>query len=107
MKTLRLIFIFILLLNQGTIWSQKNAMRAYLDTKQFYHPSAGNYIEIHLQFVGYSITNESVKGGLQSRVAVKYELISSTNDTLRDAYLLTSPLYKDSIIDDFYDIHRR
>jgi len=106
MKTLRNIFIFIFLLNQGLSWSQKNTMRAYLDTKQFYHPSAGNYIEIHLQFVGYSITNESIPGGLQSRVAVKYELISTKNDTLRDAYLLTSPLYKDSIIDDFYDIRR-
>ena len=87
-------------------FGQTSKARAYLDTKQFYNPSIGNYLEIQLQFVGYSLNYKALKEGVQATVAIRLNIISETKDTISDLYLLNSPIFKDSIIDDFYDIRR-
>ena len=104
-STFALVLTFSLAITMLT-FGQSSKARAYLDTKQFYNPSIGNYLEIQFQFVGYSLNYKSLIEGLQATVAIRLNLISEKNDTISDVYLLNSPIFKDSIIDDFYDIRR-
>ncbi len=81
-------------------------MRAYLDTKQFYAPSVGNYLEIYYQYVGHSLNYKRVNNGIQGEVKVALEIRSNDSIVRSDAYILQSPLFTDSIIDDFFDLRR-
>lgn len=87
-------------------YSQSKMLKAYLDHKQFYAPSAGNYIEFHLQFAAHSLAYEGIEGGLQAKIAVTYNISQNDSIITGDSYLLESPLMKDSIVEDFYDIKR-
>jgi GWxTD domain-containing protein len=95
---------FFILFSSLTFGQEK--LRAYLDEKQFYAPTIGNYVEIQLQFVGYSLSYNTVVEGLQGEVAVRMSVKSGQEVVASDAYRLQSPIMKDSIIDDFYDIRR-
>ena len=81
-------------------------LRAYVDSKQFYAPGLGNYIEFQLQFVGYSLNYIQSDSGLLAEVIVEMEISQGDSIVTSDAYRLSSPLITDSIIDDFYDIKR-
>ena len=85
---------------------QESNLRAYLDSKQFYDPGSGNYIEIYFQFVGYSLKYKGVDDGLQGEVAVALSISEGDSVIRSDAYRLQSPVMKDSIIEDFYDVKR-
>lgn len=105
------IFTLLLVLSALTFsaFSQKDKDRkltAYLQTKQFSAPTIGNYIEIHIQFVGYTVNYLPVENGLIGEVAVQMTI--SQNDSIinSDAYRLSTPVMVDSIIDDFYDLKR-
>ena len=87
-------------------FSQTQKVRAYLDEKQFCAPEIGNYIEIQLQFVGYTFKYKNVEGGLKGELAVRLDIKSNDSIVAEDAYRLQTPIMKDSIIDDFYDIRR-
>lgn len=100
----KLIFFFLLLSTVG--FSQKKQLRAYLDTKQFFSPEVGNYIEFQLQFSGASINYEGKDGGLIGSVIVKMSITKNDSTIASDAYRLSSPLMKDSLVEDFYDIKR-
>ena len=45
-------------------------MKAYLDSKQFFAPSIGNYVEVQIQFAGYSLNYEAADSGLVAEVGV-------------------------------------
>ncbi len=83
-------------------------LRAYLDSKQFHAPSTGNYVEFYLQFVGYSINYKGVEGtnDLQGDLAVKMILMQGDSIVQSDAYRLATPIMKDSLVEDFYDVKR-
>jgi GWxTD domain-containing protein len=87
-------------------FAQEKTIKAYLDTKEFYAPEVGNYLEIYLQFVGPSVKFVSLKDGLQARVGLSFEVLKNDSLIKADAYILESPLIKDSIIDDFYEVKR-
>jgi GWxTD domain-containing protein len=86
--------------------AQEKKIKAYLDTKEFYAPEIGNYLELYLQFVGPSVKYESTKDGLQARVSLFFEVLKNDSVIKADAYILESPLIKDSVIDDFYEVKR-
>lgn len=86
--------------------AQGNQLRAYLDTKQFYAPNDGNYLEVYFQFVGPSIKYLPVPEGLKGELAIQLEVKKDNETVLTDAYRLESPLMKDSIVEDFYDVKR-
>jgi len=90
----------------NSLFAQTPTLRAYMDNKQFYAPGSGNYIEIYFQFVGYSVNYVPVAEGLQGELAISIQLLNGTNVVAQDAYRLQSPIMKDSIIDDFYDVKR-
>lgn len=99
-----LLFIFIGILSFG--FSQTQKVRAYLDTKQFSAPGIGEYAEVQIKFVGYSLKYLNVTGGLQSEVVVNIDIKKKDSIVAHEAYRLKSPIMKDSIIDDFFDLRR-
>lgn len=86
--------------------SKDRELRAYLDNKQFFAPGLGNYVEFHLQFVGGSVNYLAKDDGLIGELAVQMQILKGTEVVASDAYRLSSPFMKDSIIEDFYDIKR-
>ena len=54
-----------------TSFGQNKESRAYLDNKQFFAPGVGNYVEFHLQFVGYSLNYKGKDNGLIGEVPCK------------------------------------
>jgi len=106
MQTYRTILILFSLILSSFTFSQERNLRAYMDNKQFYSPESGNYIEIYFQFVGTSVTYIGVEGGLQSELAVAVQIREGDSIVKEDAYRLLSPVMKDSIVDDFYDVKR-
>jgi hypothetical protein len=99
------LILFTLILSFSS-FSQGSKLKAYLDTKQFYAPETGNYIEIYLQFVGASAKFIPVTDGIQAKIAVSIEIYQGENKINSDVYILESPLSKDSVQDDFYEVRR-
>jgi GWxTD domain-containing protein len=90
-------------------------LKAFVDHKSFFAPEIGTYVEIQLQFIGYTLNyfeaeakdGETTIKGLQSEVAVQLVIKNSAGENVAgDTYRLKSPLMRDSIIEDFYDIRR-
>jgi GWxTD domain-containing protein len=86
--------------------AQSNNLKVYLDTKQFYSSVTGNFIELYFQFVGYSVNFMSKDSVLQAELAVSIQFKEKDSTIISDVYRLQSPLMKDSIIDDFFDVQR-
>ena len=89
-----------------TSFSQEKKLRAYLDSKQFYAPEIGNYLEVYLQFAGTSLNYKGKEGGLIGEIAVRLSVLSNDSTIASDAYRLETPFMKDSIVEDFYDLKR-
>lgn len=86
--------------------SQNRKLRVYLDAKQFYAPSVGSLLEVNLQFAGPSLNYRGIENGLIADVAVYITVEQNGVVIKEDAHRLESPLMKDSIIEDFYDLSR-
>ncbi len=106
-------FFFVLslvLLSFPAFAQKKHQLKAYVDQKTFYSPGTGSYVELHLQFVSYSLNFQVVdtldQQGLQSEVGIHYIIRQDDKVIKSDAYRLQSPLMRDSIIEDFYEIKR-
>lgn len=100
---------FLLLAAQSSVLGQKKqTLKAYLDHKSYYAPNLGNYVEIQLQFVGYTLKYLPVAEGLQSEVAIQLTVRTGAGKEVvaSDAYRLQSPVMRDSVIDDFYELKR-
>ncbi len=102
MKNISFLFFLVLF----SFPSAASDLRAYLDSKQFYAPGQGNYIEFHIEFIGPSLKYIGKDGGLIGEVAIKMSILKNGESVQTDAYRLSSPFMKDSIISDFYDIKR-
>jgi GWxTD domain-containing protein len=102
-------FLFILsfLLLTYSVNAQKPVkLRTYIDSKQFYAPGVGNYLELYMQFVGQSINYKGKDNGLEGEIAIRMSISTGDSLVLTDAYRLTTPFMKDSIVEDFYDVRR-
>ncbi len=102
----KLLFLFLCVLFVQNSFAQEKKLRAYLDSKQFYAPEIGNYLEVYLQFAGTSLNYKGKDGGLAGEVAVRLSILSNDSTIASDAYRLETPFMKDSIIEDFYDLKR-
>ena len=103
-----LIFTFFLLFT-GSFSAQKKNLKAYLDLKEFYHPSIGSYIEIQLQFSGISTHLKNIgDSALQSTLVIYMDIFDTDSLVASDSYILNSPqfLLRDSIVEDFFEIKR-
>lgn len=106
MKRFFVFVLFVTCLAKQT-FAQKNKLKVYFNTVQFYAPEIGNYLELQFQFVAKSTKFISNPEGLQSKVYVSIEIKDSLQKVhFRDDYALTSPLFTDSIVEDFYELRR-
>src|SRR5690554_6820120 len=105
MKNTFLILITALFVGASAFGQDKN-LKAFLSEGQFYAPEAGNYIEIQLNFVGYSLKYIDKDNEVFAEVEISQ--VFSQNDTVvvADKYLLKSPLVIDSLVEDFHDIQK-
>lgn len=103
---LRTLFLLCFVFTGFSGYSQTKNIKVYLDTKQFYAPGEGNYVEVNLQFAGLTVDYKPVTGGIQAAVAIEMEIFSENKSVQKRAYLLQSPIVKDSIVDDFYEVQR-
>ena len=81
-------------------------VQAYIDSKNYYAPGYGNYIEFQIKFIGNSLNYVKNKSGFSAEVLIQMEIKKQDSIIISDAYRLSSPLFKDSITYDFYDIKR-
>lgn len=86
--------------------SKGKRLTAYLQTKQFSAPEVGNYVELHFQYVGYTLAYKPQGKDLVGEVAVMIDITQNGEVVATDAYRLSTPLMVDGIVDDFYDIKR-
>lgn len=101
-KIILILFCFL----QGVSFSQGTKLKTYLDTKQFYAPDFGNYIEVYMQFVSYSVAFKNEGRGLRAKVLISVDISDSSHTVFSDRYVLESPEAIDSIQDDFYEVIR-
>lgn len=101
-----LILILLVLCSAPVIGQKTIKLRTYIDNKQFYAPGLGNYLEVYMQFVGQSVHYKGKENGLEGEIAVRMSVLSGDSIVALDAYRLTTPLMKDSIVEDFYDVKR-
>ncbi|RYM35797.1 GWxTD domain-containing protein [Brumimicrobium glaciale] len=101
-----ILMLFAVLFIGVTAFGQDKNLKAFLSEGQFYAPEAGNYIEIQLNFVGYSL--EYIDRAEEKFAEVEISQVFSQNDTVvvADKYLLKSPLVIDSLVEDFHDIQK-
>ncbi|MFA7273410.1 MAG: GWxTD domain-containing protein [Crocinitomicaceae bacterium] len=104
MKLIYLLFFGLLMNSWATCQEQK--LRVYLDTKQFYEPSLGNFVEVNFQFVSPTLQYIGENGGLQGELAVLLDFVKEGDTIVSDAYRMKTPFMKDSILEDFYDVRR-
>jgi GWxTD domain-containing protein len=102
----RILFFGIIIFCLSHSHAQKKTVRAYFNTVQFYDPEIGNYLELHFQFDARSTKFKASKDGLQATVFLSIEIKDSIKTVFNDAYLLNSPLFIDSVVEDFYELRR-
>ncbi len=96
--TLLIALIFASLIGQAT-------PQVYFNYKVFYTPEQDSYITTMLQFSSGTFKyNSNDKGDLYTEVEITQIFRAEDSIVLADKYVLTSPLMKDSIVEDFFDI---
>ena len=96
-------FFLVLLLSTGAFALPK----AYFHYKIYFTPLQESYISTSLQFAGGSfkyVANEM--GELYAQVEITQLFKLGDSIVVGDRYTLTSPMMKDSTVEDFYDVQR-
>jgi len=87
--------------------AQRGKFKVYFNTVQFFDPSIGNYLELQFQFDARNTKFIAGENGLLATVYVNIEVKDSTQKVFfKDEYLLNSPNFTDSVVDDFYELRR-
>lgn len=100
----RLLFLVFITLSLSS-FSQKK-MRVFMDSKQYYAPSIGNYLELQFEFDALSLNFTGHENGLIGEVVVNIEILQQGKSLKVDGYRLASPHMRDSILENFYDVRR-
>ena len=104
MKIFRL---FLFFLSCYTSLNAQTTIKAYLDTKQFFAPEIGHYLEVYIEFAGYTTQFVNCEGGQKATVVVDIAIADSTGKTVfQDLYALDSPISTDSTQNNFLEIIR-
>lgn len=80
--------------------------QAFFNYKIFYTPDEKPYLVTSLQFSGGTYKYKYTGEGLQANVEITHIFKSGDSIVFFDKYVLNSPIMKDSIVDDFYDVQR-
>lgn len=99
------LFVVVFLFSLCTLHAQLTP-KAFVDTKFFHLPTGEQYVEVILQFDSKSFKYRQVDSGLETEVAVALSFKKENEVVASDAYRLISPVVKESLFDDFYDVKR-
>lgn len=99
--TIALFFFFI---SSQVIGQSK--LKVLTDTKVFFTAQKNPYVEVQLQFDAASLKYKSEQQGLQAELAVDISIEQNGKKVIGDAYRLLSPIFRDSMIEDFFEIRR-
>ena len=106
MKKLSLLLILLFFAFTPSVKAQTK-IKAYLDTKQFYAPEIGPYLEVYIEFVGYTTQFIACQGGTKATVIVDCAIADSSGQiSFKDFYVLDSPISTDSTQNNFLEIIR-
>lgn len=106
MKKFSLLLLLLLFSFQAKVQAQAK-IKAYLDTKQFFAPEIGPYLEIYIEFAGYTVQFKPCEGGTKATVIVDCAIADSAgNIVFKDFYALDSPISTDSTQNNFLEIIR-
>ncbi len=106
MKKLSLLLILLFFAFTSGVKAQTK-IKAYLDTKQFYAPEIGPYLEVYIEFVGYTTQFIPCQGGTKATVIVDCAIADSSGQiSFKDFYVLDSPISTDSTQNNFLEIIR-
>lgn len=88
--------------------SKEKKIQAYFDYKVFQVPGDTlSYVECYLEFVATKIQYQSVnEHDLQGRIAVGYQVQRGDSVYASNVYKMDTPVMKDSVVDNFYEIFR-
>lgn len=99
--------LFLFFLWCQTSLNAQTTIKAYLDTKQFFAPEIGHYLEVYIEFAGYTTQFVNCEGGQKATVVVDIAIADSTGKTVfQDLYALDSPISTDSTQNNFLEIIR-
>lgn len=88
-------------------FGQRSKFRVYFNTVQFHDSEIGDYLELHFEFDAKNTKFIAKDSGLMATVHLKMEIKDSLKKVhFTDEYLLNSPLFLDSVVEDFYEIRR-
>lgn len=89
-------------------FAQNKKLKAFIEYKSYYAPQTGSYVDIQFQFIAYTLNFKGEEGGLKAMVGVSTILTNNkTADTVYiNQFALESPIMRDSIVEDFFDILR-
>jgi len=98
------ISVFLFLMSNPVLGQSK--LKVLTDTKVFFTAQKNPYVEVQLQFEAASLKYKSVQQGLQAELALDIAILQNGNKITGDAYRLMSPIFRDSMIEDFFEIRR-
>ena len=98
------ISVFLFLMSNAVLGQSK--LKVLTDTKVFFTAQKNPYVEVQLQFEAASLKYKSVQQGLQAELALDIAILQNGNKITGDAYRLMSPIFRDSMIEDFFEIRR-
>jgi hypothetical protein len=84
----------------------QSKLKVLTDTKVFFTAQKNPYVEVQLQFDAASLRYKSEQKGLQAELAVDISIEQNGKKVIGDAYRLLSPIFRDSMIEDFFEIRR-
>ena len=87
--------------------TQAKALRVVVDSKQFYSPNSGNYVEFYMQFLARSIhfTGDSITG-FQTGISTQI-IISQENKIIQfDKFKVEQQFKGNAIVEDIYSVKR-
>jgi GWxTD domain-containing protein len=93
-------FIFILLFAVSATAKPK----VFFNYKTFYTPDKSAYVTTMLQFSSGTLKYFAAEGGLQSSIEITQLFRLGDSIVMVDKYILDSPLMRDSIVEDFFDV---
>lgn len=103
----KILFVFMIVFQVFLAQAQRGKFKVYFNTVQFFDPSIGNYLELQFQFDARNTKFIAGENGLLATVYVNIEVKDSTKKVFfKDEYLLNSPNFTDSVVDDFYELRR-
>jgi GWxTD domain-containing protein len=105
---MKFLILLLLILSYSVNFAQvkKPKLKALVNTKQFYDPTIGNYVEVQMQFISYTLNYLKTTEGQQAEIEISLIFEKEGKVVKFDKYSMKSPVMTNDFVEDFYDIQR-